>query len=115
MGNATNYGAEHESGDEGEEEKVDEAFQPIIAQPRHGLDVVLREAKRKLNDTSLRFEQEHFQELIGFDPVTAWDETEERWRGCTGGRAGAARGASSCTRQHQIYTNANTTVNSYFY
>lgn len=41
VGNAANYGAEHESGDEGEEQKVDEAFQSIVAQPRHGLDVVL--------------------------------------------------------------------------
>lgn len=113
MGNATHYGAEHESGDEGEEEQVDEAFQPIVAQPRHGLDVVLRdEARRMLNDTSLRFEEEHFQELIGVDAATAWDETEKR---CAGGRVGAAWGASSCARQHQIYTNANRTVNSYFY
>lgn len=42
VGDAADDGAEHESGDEGEENEVDEAFQPIVAQPRHGLDVVLQ-------------------------------------------------------------------------
>lgn len=46
VGNATNYGAEHESSDEGEENEVDEAFQSIIAQPRHGLDIVLQDDSR---------------------------------------------------------------------
>lgn len=36
-------GAEHESGDEGEEHKVDEPFQAVVAQACHGLDVVLQQ------------------------------------------------------------------------
>lgn len=46
VGNAANYRAEHESSDEGEEDEVDEAFQSIVAQPRHGLDVVLQNGKK---------------------------------------------------------------------
>lgn len=46
VGNATNYRAEHESSDEGEENEVDEAFQSIIAQSCHGLDVVLQDDSR---------------------------------------------------------------------
>lgn len=42
MGNAANNRAEHESGDEGEEHKVDEALESVVAQTRHGLDVVLQ-------------------------------------------------------------------------
>lgn len=42
VGDATDDRAEHESSDEGEENEVDEAFQSIVAQPRHGLDVVLQ-------------------------------------------------------------------------
>lgn len=41
--NAANNRTEHESGDEGEENKVDEAFQSIVAQSRHGLDVILEQ------------------------------------------------------------------------
>lgn len=38
-------GAEHESGDEGEEHEVDEPFQAVVAQARHGLDVVLQQER----------------------------------------------------------------------
>jgi len=38
-----NNGAEHEGSDEGEEHEVDEAFQSVVAQSRHGLDKVLQE------------------------------------------------------------------------
>lgn len=54
VGNAANYGAEHESGDEGEEQKVDEAFQSIVAQPRHGLDVVLPDQMKMSKQESSR-------------------------------------------------------------
>lgn len=37
--------AEHKSGDEGEEHKVDEAFQSVVAQACHGLDVILKQAE----------------------------------------------------------------------
>lgn len=42
---AANYGAEHESSDEREEHKVDEALQSIITQTCHGLDVVLQQGE----------------------------------------------------------------------
>lgn len=42
MRHAANDRAEHESSDEGEENKVDEAFQSIITQSCHGLDIVLQ-------------------------------------------------------------------------
>lgn len=39
---AANDGAEHESSDKGEKHEVDEAFQSVITQPRHGLDIILQ-------------------------------------------------------------------------
>lgn len=43
-----NNRAEHESGDKGEEHEVDEAFQSIITQTCHGLDVVLQHKKAEI-------------------------------------------------------------------
>lgn len=45
---AANDRAEHESSDEGEENEVDEAFQSVITQSRHGLDIVLQKGKTSL-------------------------------------------------------------------
>lgn len=42
---AADYRAEHEGGNEGEEHQVDEAFQSVVTQTRHGLDVVLQGGK----------------------------------------------------------------------
>lgn len=42
---AADDGAEHEGCDEGKEHQVDQAFQAVIAQPRHSLYVVLRREK----------------------------------------------------------------------
>lgn len=49
--NAADDGAEHQRSHEGEEHKVDEAFQAVIAQSRHRLDIVLhnKEQKAKTN------------------------------------------------------------------
>lgn len=59
MGDAADDGAEHESGDEGEEDEVDEAFQPVVAQPRHGLHVVLQAEKSQQQEMLLlRFTSE---------------------------------------------------------
>lgn len=48
-----NNWAEHESGDKGEEHEVDEAFQSIITQTRHGLDVVLQQREAKFTEQYL--------------------------------------------------------------
>lgn len=44
---AADDGAEHEGCDEGKEHQVDQAFQTVIAQPRHSLYIVLRMGKNK--------------------------------------------------------------------
>lgn len=50
---AANNGAEHESGDKGEEHKVDEAFQSIITQTCNGLDVVLQHREAEILHSSI--------------------------------------------------------------
>lgn len=40
---AADDGAEHERSHEGEEQEVDEAFQSVVAQSRHALNIVLQD------------------------------------------------------------------------
>lgn len=44
--NTADNRAKHESSHKGEEHEVDEAFQSIITQSSHGLDVVLQKRER---------------------------------------------------------------------
>lgn len=46
-----NYWAEHQSSDEGEENKVDKALESIVTQTRHGLDIVLQKERTSLKQT----------------------------------------------------------------
>lgn len=43
---AAHDGGEHESGDEGEENQVDETLHPVVTQPGQRLDVVLQGDER---------------------------------------------------------------------
>lgn len=47
MWHAADDGGEHQGGDEGEEDQVNEALHPVIAQPGHRLDVVLKEEEKQ--------------------------------------------------------------------
>lgn len=48
MRHTANDDAEHESRYEGEEHEVDEAFQSVVTQSRHGLDIILQKEKTAL-------------------------------------------------------------------